>query len=242
MIKHKISFFLVFLAGSLSGLQNIQAQHSDLFLELMEKSQMKYESIGDYQIDTFYELFQLSDLSKVSPKESYNGVYAKKGSASYSKIGPIEFVIQKGEFIQINHELSEIYYTQMEDSGAQSNPIDMSQFSDEFYNVTVKEIDQGWVCELVNPKDIETMPYFKVVYYLDHNHHVINQELYPTKVISFTGSDNGNIADRAVLHVKLSPPKEIVEKKLFEISNYVTRQGNRIIPIQGLEKYELIKV
>lgn len=233
---------LVTLVSCLLGCLQMHAQDDVLFRDLMEKSKMRYESLGDYQIDTFYKLFQLSDLNNNSSKEEYNGLYAKNGRASYSKIGPIEFISQKGVLIQINHELLEIYYTKIGKGGSQPNPIDMSQFASVFKNVRVQETSEGWLCELMKPYDINKMPYLKVVIKLDRNHLVVNQEMYPTKVISFAASDNGNIADRAVLHVKLSLPKKIIDKKIFDIGNYVTQQGNNLIPIQGFEKYELIKV
>jgi len=240
MIKKKNKFFGALIIMLLLNV-TAQAQDNDLIRGIIQESKNQYERLVSYQLSTSYKIYEYSKFTKNKPVEVYNGLYAIENKHLYSKIGPIEIVSKNDIYLQINHELKEIMYVIGVKNGVSKQITDLSQFDDSFEKVSVEKKNNGWSCVLENPKNITNAPYSRVVLHFDSKYYVTKQELYPTKVISFKGEYNGSIADRAVIIIEFSSPKKLIDKTILDINNYVSQQGNALLPVKKLEKYELIK-
>ena len=229
--KHSLIIGLLLL-----GICGLQAQDMDFFKELFSKTESYYKNTREYALKVDYQFFEEGKPTQAI--ETLHGNIQKKGDNYYSKIDQTEFIYIGKTFLKINHLQKAVLYAPIAED-RMLTPIDISSLFAYFEKVNIHEEKGSFVCELTF-KPIETIPYKKMILFLDRSTYAIKkQELYMLPGKSYPGQASREKTKAGKIVISLFPQKNKRDSSnLFNLSNYLlTNNGLSLSP--KLSAYKL---
>jgi hypothetical protein len=214
------------------------AQDQEAFQTLITSVKEVYNAQESYELEVSYTIYRATDPTTI--QESHTGDYVKNGSNIYSKIGAIELVHIDETFLQINHDEKAILFTKQQQNKA-LDPLQLETFTNHFESIQVEKKDNGWVCELSNPKLTGQFPYEKIEIHVDQNFQVRKQILHPIQTIVFSSERGENSLDRSIIYVEFSDLQPYKRSEVLQLDTYVSTKNTIVRPSVALKEYQLIK-
>jgi hypothetical protein len=215
------------------------AQQPQVILQKMISS---YKAHPNYSVNLTYEYYDLLSKNR-GVLEKKQGFYAVNGVHKYFSLEKKLEVIDNSSFtIKINHSQQAILVSNSLLSGISNFEFDYKKIKD-YTDVSVVRQDNKEIVLLFKAKPITQLPFVKLLLYVSKdNYFVTRQEFEYFSAPAYSKELKKNVLTTPKLVVSYSNYKfnNTISKKLFDISKYISIQGQTIVGIGKYHKYQII--
>ena len=204
---------------------------------VIEKMQSVYAS-KDMSYSATYRLYKGHSSTKVH--SSYNGKIISKGENLYQKIKNTEFIYTSDFFLKISQE-EKILAVDLPQKNNQLQ-VDVSAALKQCASKTIKEVNGDYIIELTLNNSAQ-LQCSKIVLKIASDNYVLKQlEIYYTYFEDFSTSYSTKDLHQPKLSIEFSSIvfNPTVDKKIFDLSKYVSNRNGSLSPTAAYTGYELI--
>lgn len=208
--------------------------------EILEKVQQK-NAVFNYKVSLKYRLYK--GLSGDKILEEFNGVIIKEGTRYYNKIHHTETIMTKKFFVKVNHDEKAIIYAKKTIKKQTDNITDISKLLTHFENPNVKTKDEFWVVEMLT-KEYSPLPFSKLVITINKKDYTVKKQvLILSQLTNFAKEIDKNDINLPRIEMLFKDYRITTKNDLtvFDKSNYISVNNNKIVASNNLKNYDIIK-